>query len=82
MIQQLVLQQFSVICNSLDLANYLLLNVEDKVMVSSKVFFGDRFYEPVMFLSELGCGCWRVVDVYLINLKSFFDYFPEVLAYL
>ena len=56
LIQQLVLQRFSVICNNLYLANYFLLNVEDKVMVSSKVFLHDRFYEPVMFLAGFGCG--------------------------
>ncbi len=34
------------------------LNVNNKVAVSSRVFLGYRFYEPVMFLFELGCGCW------------------------
>ena len=82
LIQQLVLQQFSVICNSLYLANYLLLNAEDKVMVSSKVFLGDRFCEPVMFLSELGCGCWPSGRCISFKFEILFWLFPRIVRIL
>ena len=82
LIHQLVLQQFSVICNSLYLANYLLLNAEDKVMVSSKVFLDDIFYEPVMFLSELVCGCWPSSRCISFKFEILFWLFPRIVLIL